>query len=791
MVVRRDLIKDLAALFTCLLIGALAAEVQAKGTDVKDVAFGYVDSLANGRIAEWASHDLGCLMRAKGGARGKRTPREETALRQACWDDTMQAHQKLAEQKADTGVFGATGLGSNLGLLHERHRGAATWREYPPALFVSPAIVRSQGGPPPRTRVVGATPAEPVAIVRVAGNKAVTLPGVGVDVQVSFGDPFTAPLALRPEEPWFAKGVTRKFGPVRDLTARFVVVAGLKKLGFPVDVAVVNEALPDAPGIPIAQYGMNPDPGRPWVKPGSDLEHPPLMGGLVLGSAHWWTQDSMDEPIRKILARVNSVPPGPERTRFASQLRMLAPDHPEANAATGDLYYEEFLAQGSAKSRIRAEKGNELDRSLELFWTLQAQTWRQELTAVSNEYEPAAAALYEAIASYEPLWRQGKASREQRRRLGALYRWNNDSESALRTHEQLLNEFGPTTPEYGRILSEIAWDKIQWVFWNRIYDHPWLVQAQQQAKEAGERVQDPTDKLSAAYAVLVVEAIRVPRNAAAVEQHLQEVKTFYDQAGKTEGLWPFLVGNDIVKALVAESAGVSLPALVRSDEVLDVRIHAQPPKQDLYRTWNFDAGSPGTAPEGFTAQSTGTNPVGEWRLASHASAPSRPNVLTPSGHCSDEPCFHFVTTELKNYAYPDVAASVTFAGRQTGQAAGLVMGVEGASTLYFVVLDPGKATVKFYRLKEGQMTLLATEAVRLGPNPWHSLRAQRANFAHIDRPHIAAYVDGYQVAYTTEDVIPALDRYGFVIQGDTKASFDSLHILDLVTNRPLSKHSAY
>ena len=252
----------------------------------------------------------------------------------------------------------------------------------------------------------------------------------------------------------------------------------------------------------------------------------------------------------------------------------------------------------------------------------------------------------------------------------------------------MLKELGPTTPEYGRVLNEIAWDKIQWVSWNRLYGHPWLSQAQQQAKEAEERAQGAADKLPAAYTHLVAEVLHVPLNGSAVEQQLQIVKSWHDQAGKIEGLWAFLVGNDLVKSLLAEGAVVSLPVPSRSEEVVDARVHAQPPKQDLFRVWDFDRNVPGKSPEEFTPQATGSNPVGEWEIAGDASAPSQPNVLVPVGTCGSDPCFHFVTTRLQNFSYPDVAVQVMFSGETAGQGAGLVLGAQGPSTAYFVVLNP-------------------------------------------------------------------------------------------------------
>ena len=782
----------LIAFILSLSVGLAPIESQAKATkgpDAKGIALAYAEALANGKVGAWASLDLGCLMREKTQVRSN--GQQKTTLQKTCWDDTMNAHRKLAEQEADPGVFGSNSLEGNFGLLHDRHRVAATWREYPPAIFFSPALISVKGGPAPRIRVIGATSVQPVPLVRLSGDEAVTVSGVGVDVMVSYEDPFTAPLALRPEEPWSAKGVTRRFGPVHEVTARFIVASGLRKLGLPVDKAILNEALPGAPAIPYAHYGMNPDPGRRWVRPGSELEHPPLIGGLVLGTAKWWSADGLGDRLRLALDRVKTMDPGPERTRLVSRLRGLAPQNSEVNAVLGDMYYEDFLEQGSAKSGIHVEQPESLARALELFWTLEAQTWRQELTAVSNEYEPAAAALYGAIGSYEILVRNGAADMEQRRRLGALYRWNNDSDLALETHDQLLKELNPTALESGRILSEIAWDKIQWVSWNRKYDHPWLDQALQQAKEAEERSQGPVDKLYASYARLVAEALHVPRNARAVEERLQVVKTWHDKAGKSEELWALLVGNDMVKSLLEEGATVSLPVPARSEEVADIRVHAQPPKQDLLRVWNFDSGVSGKRPEDFTPQATGSNPVGLWRIAADTAAPSQPNVLIPSGTCASEPCFHFVTTPLKDFSYPDVTAQVLFPGEKANQGAGVVVGSEGSSILYFVILYPEEAAVRFYRVQNDQVTLLYTEAVRLNNKPWHSLRAQRVNFAHVNRPKLAAYIDGFQVAYTPEDVIPPLDRFGLVVQGDTKVKFDSLHVLDLVTNRPMSKPAAY
>lgn len=105
---------------------------------------------------------------------------------------------------------------------------------------------------------------------------------------------------------------------------------------------------------------------------------------------------------------------------------------------------------------------------------------------MAEGYEPAADALYRSLASYEALGRPRQATSGQRRRLGVLTRWNNDPTGALSIHEALLRDTTSGTAEYARILTEIAWDRIQFVSWNRRYDHPWLQQAHAEAEQAVE-----------------------------------------------------------------------------------------------------------------------------------------------------------------------------------------------------------------------------------------------------------------------------------------------------------------
>ena len=53
------------------------------------------------------------------------------------------------------------------------------------------------------------------------------------------------------------------------------------------------------------------------------------------------------------------------------------------------------------------------------------------------------------------------------------------------------------------------------------------------------------------------------------------------------------------------------------------------------------------------------------------------------------------------------------------------------------------------------------------------------------------FVDGAPVAAVADVVLPEDGVVGLVTFGPTAAQFDSLHLLDLVSNRPLSSPAAY
>lgn len=747
----------------------------------------YVEALSHSQIETWASADLGCLARTRIVA-GKQPSTLTTEIARRCWDDTLQGHIMMVTQQEESGVFNATGRGIGLGLLADRHRATENWKDYPPAVFVSPPIILNDHAPNPQITVGWVGRRQSFALSHINRDSLVSMPGHAVDIKIVYPDPLTSPLALRPEEIWWVNGSQRQFGPVREVTARFIVVTGLRKFGFSTDRAVMNEVLPNTPLIATTHYGLRPDNGRKFDR--TNPAQPFVKGELVPGSTRWWKRAEAEPIIQVSLDRAPYIS-STERAELLTRLLLIDPNHTDAHRLRGNDAYQDFLKQGVAKSDLAADDEVALQQIAELYWTIQAQTWRQELTAVAEGYEPAADALYRSLASYEVFGQLQQATSEQRRRLGALTRWNNDPTGALGIHEALLRDTTSGTAEYAKILTEIAWDRIQFVSWNRRYDHPWLQQARTEAEQAAELLTQPYDKLHAHYALVTVESLSVPRNLDRLQQRMRQVKQDLDQIPGAKGLQGQLVANDLVKSLTADARTIVLPSPPRLREVLDVAVHANPPKQDIVWQWNFDQDQVGRLPAGFTTLDQQHESADGWQVQADQTIPNEAQRLVRASACETENCVRVLVATKVRTTYPDVTVQVR-TPRSTDQGElGLAVAVTDPANYYAITLQPGTGQVTTRHVVDGTMTILGQVTAKLAPKSWHTIRVQRINFLHLDKGRLAVYIDGAQVAAVDEAVLPQDGQVGFIALGPSEAEFAGLHVLDLVSNRTFSKPAAY
>ncbi|MCA9423326.1 MAG: hypothetical protein KC592_20065, partial [Nitrospira sp.] len=429
---------------------------------------------------------------------------------------------------------------------------------------------------------------------------------------------------------------------------------------------------------------------------------------------------------------------------------------------------------------------------VELYWNLQAQTWRQEFTEVATGHSRAAEAFFAAIPALEIATRGTEGTPEMERRLGALFRWNNDSASALTIHERLLKDAPPTNPALrSQLLSEIAWDRIQWLSWNRRYDHPWLEQAREEAKEAVNLAESPLDKLIAAQASLITEALSIPRDQQKFQASVELSRSMHDQILGVTGLWPHLIGNDLVKALVSEKTPTTIHESARSSEVMDTAVHHTIQDHNMFRTWNFDRDVVGSVPFEFTPGPTDKHPFDAWQIAVDATAPSPPQVVTQTSPCLKSGCFRVLLANTHIFEQADIVVHFRQVASAGQGEAGLVMAARDIQNFYAVAVNPGTGQLSLYRIQNGVPSLLGTGQGKLKKGPWHVLRVQVVNSAHVDHPRLEIYLDGYEAQLPPLEALPGGGQIGLITTGDMVTQFDRLQAIEMFTSRPLSTPAAY
>jgi hypothetical protein len=195
-------------------------------------------------------------------------------------------------------------------------------------------------------------------------------------------------------------------------------------------------------------------------------------------------------------------------------------------------------------------------RHNELYWTIQAQTDRMDLSLdmeMGGKAEPTPADyLYRMIPAMETLRDLQPGDFQNRLRLSLAYRWTNDQMTAIMTPQQLLTEVPEDQGDLrARILLELAWSRISKVAWNRHFDDPDIVRGYQEADEAFYMTQNSMDKFTAAYAKAYSLVFRPNRDNQAMLTLLQEARNLYEQLpGATLQSWTYLLDNDTLKGLV-------------------------------------------------------------------------------------------------------------------------------------------------------------------------------------------------------------------------------------------------
>jgi hypothetical protein len=178
-------------------------------------------------------------------------------------------------------------------------------------------------------------------------------------------------------------------------------------------------------------------------------------------------------------------------------------------------------------------------------------------------------------------------------------------------------------------------------------------------------------------------------------------------------------------------------------------------------TVNFDNGTVGQPPQGWTATKTGSG-VAKWTIEKDDTAPSKPNVLKQSGVATYPVCFKN-DTSLK-----DGFVEVKFkpiSGKED-QAGGVVWRLKDANNYYIARANALEDNVTIYHTINGSRTEKKRASMKVASNAWHTLRVD------FQGNHFTVTCDGKKAIEWDDETFKDAGKVGVWTKADSVTLFD-------------------
>jgi hypothetical protein len=479
----------------------------------------------------------------------KAYPADSDLVYESCWQRLREAHAATLV-RSDIGMEVLWPSNGDLVFFSE------DLTRYPASAFVSDSLGLTPPGTGFHVHIVGSAPL-PSASFRLRPNgPTIAVPATLVKLSVSYQDPLTAPLTYAAGSVKWTSTIKRTRRALKEITIQWVVLSGLKKHGFERDKAVVNLTVTSRalPGFVVQEK-------IPFV---TETSHA-LPDSLI-----WWGPKDVPGILTAAAARAATFPELRDRVAMLNRVLIIDPDQPDALMVLSRHLYAVVLHEA-----IPHHKLNVRDPALALvvnehFWNIYAQSTRMELSLgmeMGGFDKPTTADhLYRMLSAMRTLAVVRPEQLDNRFRLGVAYRWNNDQDISIETHQSLVKAI-PAERRAGRAeaLLQLAWSRINKVAWNRILDDADIRAAYQDADEALTLADLPLDKFMAEYTKAYSLLFTPDRDNRAVLERLTEAKRWFTEIpGQTPEIWQFFVGADSLKALL-DAVPIFQPLLVAQD----------------------------------------------------------------------------------------------------------------------------------------------------------------------------------------------------------------------------------
>ncbi len=427
----------------------------------------------------------------------------------------------------------------------------------PASAFVADSLGLAPPGTGFRIHIVGSRPIPSASFRLRSDGPIVEVPTTLVKLSVSYQDPLTAPLTYAAGSVKWTSTIKRTRRALKEITVQWVVLSGLKKHGFAGDQAVVN--LPVTSG---SVFGSGIREKIPFVTETS----------LALSdSMIWWGPTDVPGLLTAGVARATTFPELRDRVALLNRVLIIDPHQAEALTVLSRDLYAVVLHEAIPFHKLTVK-----DPALALvvnehFWNIYAQGTRMDLSLGMEmggfDRPTTADYLYRMLSAMQTLAVVRPEQLDNQFRLGVAYRWNNDQEPSIETHQSLVKVI-PVDRRAGRAeaLLQLAWSRINKVAWNRIFDDLDIRAAYQDADDALSLADLPLDKFMAEYAKAYSLLFTPDRDNRVLLERLTEAKRWFAEIpGQTPEIWQFFIGAESLKA-VLDADPIFQPIVAQAEE---------------------------------------------------------------------------------------------------------------------------------------------------------------------------------------------------------------------------------
>jgi tetratricopeptide (TPR) repeat protein len=521
-------------------------------TSVEATAQRYAEAMGTGNKVGVGQLDFACQYPLVAAApHGIKTyPADSDLVYDSCWQRLREAHASTLI-RSDVGMEVLWPSNGELVFFSE------DLNRYPASAFVTDSLGVTPPGTGLHIHIVGSAPL-PSASFRLRPNgPIVAVPTTLVKLSVRYQDPLTAPLTYAAGSVKWTTTIKRTRRALKEITTQWVVLSGLKKHGFAGDTAVVN--LPVTSG---AASGSGIQEKIPFITDTSRA----LPDSLV-----WWGPTDIPGLLTAAAARAATFPELRDRVAMLNRVLIIDPNQAEALMVLSRHLYAVVLREASSFHKLTVK-----DPALALvvnehFWNIYAQATRMDLSLgmeMGGFDKPTTADyLYRMLSAMRTLAVVRPEQLDNLFRLGVVYRWNNDQEAAIATHQSLVKAI-PAERRAGRAeaLLQLAWSRVNKVAWNRNFDDSDIRVAYQDAEEALTLADLPLDKFMAEYTKAYSLLFTPDRDNRALLERLTEAKRWFAEIpGQTPDIWQFFIGAESLKS-VLDADPILQPLLAFSEE---------------------------------------------------------------------------------------------------------------------------------------------------------------------------------------------------------------------------------